>query len=69
MPDVDAAIAEVDVAAQERLADRGARCVGSPLQDCIEAMKAGFLNDPTLVDRGAEAMASSGRIGPRCVRR
>jgi SAM-dependent methyltransferase len=70
-----------------------------PLQDCIEAVKAGFLNDPwlvrrlpgllrsvgfemlgsrsycylqtdqpeymlTLVDRGADALASSGRIGP-----
>lgn len=69
-----------------------------PLQDCIEAVKAGFLNDPwlvrrlpallrsvgfellgacsygylqtsqpehmlTLVDRGADALASSGRIG------
>jgi SAM-dependent methyltransferase len=72
---------------------------GDPLQDCIEAVKAGFLNDPwlvrwlpalmrsvgfqllgshshgylqtdqpaymlTLVDRGADALASSGRIGP-----
>ena len=70
-----------------------------PLQDCIEAMKAEFLNDPwlvrrlpallrsagfeldaarshgylqtdqpaymlTLVDRGADALASRGRIGP-----
>ena len=70
-----------------------------PLQDCIEAVKTGFLNDPwlmrrlptllrsvgfqqlgsrshgylqtdqpeymlTLVDRGADALASSGRIGP-----
>jgi len=70
-----------------------------PLQDCIEAVKAGFLNDPwlvrrlpallrsagfelhssrshgylqtdqpaymlTLVDRGADALASWGRIGP-----
>jgi SAM-dependent methyltransferase len=70
-----------------------------PLQDCIEAVKAGFLNDPwlvrrlpallrsvgfelhgsrshgylqtdqpeymlTLVDRGANALASWGRIGP-----
>src|SRR4029453_106353 len=72
---------------------------GDPLQDCIEAVKAGFLNDPwlvrrlpallrsvgfelrgsrshgylqtdqpaymlTLVDRGADALASWGRIGP-----
>src|SRR4029453_11826476 len=72
---------------------------GDPLQDCIEAVKAGFLNDPwlmrrlpvllggggfarlgtrphghlqidhpayilTLVGRGADALASSGRIGP-----
>jgi SAM-dependent methyltransferase len=70
-----------------------------PLQDCIEAVKAGFLNDPwlvrrlpallgsvgfelrgsrshgylqtdqpeymlTLVDRGADALAAWGRIGP-----
>jgi SAM-dependent methyltransferase len=70
-----------------------------PLQNCIEAVKAGFLNDPwlvrrlpallrsvgfemlgsrshgylqihqpeymlTLVDRGADALASSGRVGP-----
>jgi SAM-dependent methyltransferase len=72
---------------------------GDPLQDCIEAVKVGFLNDPwlvrrlpallrsvgfellgsrshgylqidqpaymlTLIDRGADALASSGRIGP-----
>jgi SAM-dependent methyltransferase len=72
---------------------------GDPLQDCIEAVKAGFLNDPwlarrlpallrsvgfelvgsrshgylqtdqleymlSLVDRGADALVSSGRIGP-----
>jgi SAM-dependent methyltransferase len=70
-----------------------------PLQDCIEAVKVGFINDPwlvrrlpallrsagfelggsrshgylqtdqpaymlTIVDRGADALASSGRIGP-----
>jgi SAM-dependent methyltransferase len=76
-----------------------ALAAGDPLQDCIEAVKAAFINDPwlvrrlpallrsvgfqpggsrshgylqtdqpaymlTLVDRGADALASWGRIGP-----
>jgi hypothetical protein len=61
MPDVYAAIAEVDVATQERLAAI-LELLGSRSHSYLQTDQPAYML--TLVDRGADALASSGRIGP-----